>query len=527
MSSTELDEIEKAKNEYFSSIARKNLIDNNHIENMDLDYVGISLNSQQIKLLLLSKNGNEFSYNNYKSTLLDKYSLYTDFGKRNMYLSILRDLKNNKNVTGTTLEVIKKLYEETKNNINIKSSEIEKILGKIFVKLPENMQHIFYDRLNNFSMVAYNGIKEENYSDVRKLYDNIINDYSCISLFDAVRYSDFQNNNNIFENEAFREMLDFCYDNDKFVRINNLLTLDDFPRYLSKLSKDILKQRYINYVDKLTNYIGSYNTLNKRMDRKPVIVSLDVLDCIIDDKTKKIKKSSWFKYFDINDLCDILKIARNNLKNVNFVYTEDLLCKEKRNEFENLIKEIKLYEKNNKIKLIDSIGIKLDVNLDTSLEEISSLFDYLLKFKMPINITSFEVCATVDMIFNNTKEQIEILRERYIGDVCNLINNYLFNKKIEIYALTYSCVSDKNSLLLDDINDERIKNKESCLLTLYSGFYDSKMNKKYDNSDRTLKKLKPITVNEKGVADTIYIWIILILLIVTICIVCILFKKFM
>ena len=222
-----------------------------------------------------------------------------------------------------------------------------------------------------------------------------------------------------------------------------------------------------------------------------------------------------------------LKVARNNLKNVNFVYTEDLLCKEKRNEFENLIKEIKLYEKNNKIKLIDSIGIKLDVNLDTSLEEISSLFDYLLKFKMPINITSFEVCATVDMIFNNTKEQIEILRERYIGDVCNLINNYRFNKKMKIDALTYSCVSDKNSLLLDDINNERIKNKESCLLTLYSGFYDSKMNKKYDNSDRTLKKLKPITVNEKGVADTIYIWIILVLLIITICIVCILFKKFM
>ena len=53
------------------------------------------------------------------------------------------------------------------------------------------------------------------------------------------------------------------------------------------------------------------------------------------------------------------------------------------------------------------------------------------------------------------------------------------------------------------------------------------MNKKYDNSDRTLKKLKPITVNEKGVADTIYIWIILVLLIITICIVCILFKKFM
>ena len=66
MSSTELDEIEKAKNEYFSSIARKNLIDNNHIENMDLDYVGISLTSQQIKLLLLSKNDNEFSYNNYE-----------------------------------------------------------------------------------------------------------------------------------------------------------------------------------------------------------------------------------------------------------------------------------------------------------------------------------------------------------------------------------------------------------------------------------------------------------------------------
>ena len=183
-----------------------------------------------------------------------------------------------------------------------------------------------------------------------------------------------------------------------------------------------------------------------------------------------------------------------------------------RNKYMDILNSIREYENKNNIKLVDEIGIKMHVNLDLLNDDIVKMFDDLKEFNLPISITEFDLYATYDMIVNNTHEQIEILRERFISDLCNLIANFIRDGSIKITSFTIDSLNDKQNHMLTVLNDVRRINGEEIFLTVYGGYY-------YDNFDRKEGNVKLSLVSTKGGMDILYGLVIIAVLIIVIAVV--------
>lgn len=529
----ENEEIIQARNEYFNKLKQKNEINHSRIDELDVDNIGIILNYQQIDLMNLALKGNKISYKKYQDSLFDLEDFNTEVGKGKRDLLILETLKDDLDLPEKVRITLTKIYEETKKNKNITDEIIIETLQHLISKLSTDLQKIIYNKINKLCVVSYEGVKDMSMEEALKLLAYIKNDYTCITI--NVSYQSFVNPNDTYNRVNLEQCLSFAYENDLQVRIASLISYDSFPDYLKNKSQEILKQKLITYVDYLTKYIKNYNITHKRTDRKPIIRSVNVFNELITSeapyewrgKSKNKDISGWQFYLSLEELCDIISIARKNLPDVNFVYNDcNLENKSKRLVVIELLKAINVYEKNKKVKLIDTLGLQMHVDLDILKDDIVSMFDDLKILNMPLAITEFDLCAPVDMIKNNSGNEIEILRDRFISDLCNIVTYFIVSKQVTFDSITIDSVNDKQNHKLTIINNERLNKNLPLIKTIYGGIYDNNMNRKEINT--ILKGIKSKEKsNNKGVAETLYVGVIIIVLIIVIVTTYYLFVKFM
>lgn len=517
----------EAKRNFFNRLQRKNKVNKSKIEELDVDSIGISLNYQQIDLMNYAW-GNNVTYENYQNNLLslEEYSTYENIRER--HLMILDDLRHDEVLPLKIRDVFDKIYDQTKNNNNITDEVLVSTIEKLTTRLSTDLQHHIFNKLNTLYRVSYEGIKDMKIEETRKLYSHINNDFTSITLKDLCDYKHYVNFNGSYNRSDLEKSLKFCYDNDKQVRIGNLISYKSFPNYLKDLPREIVKQKLLTYVDDLTRYIKNYNVLHTRMDRKNIIYSIDIISDLITDDAPYIYRgnltesslSGFLSVLSFEDILDVIKVAKNNLPNVNFVYNENCLeIKEKRDKLKDILRTINEYETKNNIKLIDTLGIKMHVNLDVLKDDLIEMFNDLSEFKMPFAITEFDLYATVDMLENNTSKEIEILRERFISDLCNIITNLQASKVIKLDSFTIDSVNDKQNEMLTIINKKRKEQNLPLLVTVYGGYYDSNMDKK-ELADVGIK------YSESGGLDFFYGAVIIMSLVLIVTVVSYVFIKF-
>ncbi len=521
-----------ARNEFFNKLRKKNEINHSRIEELDLDNIGVVLNYQQIDLMTFALGNNKIGYKKYQDNLLPINEFFTDESKKIRNLLVIKDLINDELLPIKVRDTFKRIYDETKNNQSISNFLLMKTMNKLTSKLSIDLQHIIFGKFNGSYRIAKEGIKEMSYDESLKLFSYIDNDFSSITLGEVTSYKIYVNYNGFYNKNDFEKMLKFCYENDKHVRINVLTNYDSFPDYLYKQSKEIVKQKLLTYVDDITRYIKNYNITHKRIDRKPFIRSIDVFSDLITDvepfewrgNLKDVKESGWQSILSLEDLCDVIKVARNNLPDIDFVYNENKLEKQaKRIKVMEVLNAIKLYENKHKVKLIDTIGIKLHLDLNILNEDVINMFQDFSNLKMPISITEFDLCATYDMIANNNNLEIEILRDRFISDLCNIITNIQMSKTIKFDSISIDSITDIQNPLLTSINIKRQEENLPLLKTIYGGMYSASMDKKDDIiKEKSSRKDKN---KEKGIAETAYLFIIVLILMIIITIVSYIFVK--
>ena len=193
-------------------------------------------------------------------------------------------------------------------------------------------------------------------------------------------------------------------------------------------------------------------------------------------------KSGWLKFLNVEDLCDIISVARNNLPNTDFMYNDDnLIDPDKMPATTKLLDEIRQYEiahekELNGKKLIDSIGTQMHVDDRITKKQIIDMFNALKKYGLPIEITEFDMA----MIFN-----ISGLSEEEIEDLRNQKINELFEAIIEcnIRGFTIWSKTDKQNFRVALENMIRIANGQEPIETLHGGFYNSDMTDKIKYQD--------------------------------------------
>ncbi len=518
--------IVEEKRKFFNRLQRKNKVNKSKIEELDIDSIGISLNYQQIDLMNYSWSDN-IKYESYQNKLLP----FSDFSKKNerkRHLMILDDLRKDTKLPEKIRDVFDKIYDQTVNNKNITDGVLTSTLDKLTTRLSTDLQHHIFKKVNELFRVSYIGIKDMKIEEARKLYSYVNNDFTSITIKDLCDYKNYVNYNGSYNRDDLERALKFCYDNDKQVRIKDLISYDSFPSYLKEEPKEVVKQKLLTYIDDLTRYIKNYNVIHTRIDRKNFIRSIDIISSLItDDVPYKYRgnlsdynESGILSVLSLEDILDVIKVARNNLPTVSFVYNEDGLENvDKRKKVKEIIKAINEYEKKNNLKLIDVLGIKMHVSLDVLNDSLLDMFNDLSELNLPIAITEFDLHATTDMLENNTSNEIEILRERFISDLCNMITNLQISKVIKFDSFTIDSVNNKQNEMLEIINEKRRENNLPQLLTIYGGYYDDNMEKK-EIPDFGLK------YSESGGVDFFYGAIIIVSLALIIAAVCFVFIKF-
>ena len=164
------------------------------------------------------------------------------------------------------------------------------------------------------------------------------------------------------------------------------------------------------------------------------------------------------------------------------------------------------------ITLLKCPGIGSTKALNYIVDNNFSLEKCITNIEKIIPKTEFDLYATYDMIANNTHEQIEILRERFISDLCNLIANFIRDGSIKMTSFTIDSLNDKQNHMLTVLNDVRRINGEPIFLTVYGGYY-------YDNFDRKEGNVKLSLVSTKGGMDILYGLVIIAVLIIVIAVV--------
>jgi len=501
----------EAKRNFFNKLQRKNKVNKSRIEDLDIDSIGVVLNYQQIDLMNHAWDS-DIKFESYKNNLLPYEEYCNKKTDRKRHLMILDNLRKDIKIPEKIKEIFDKIYEQTINNNKITDSIFVSTMDKLTTKLSSDLQYHIFNKVNSLYRVSYPGIKEMTIDETRRLYSNINRDFTSITIKDICSYKSYVNFNGSYNRDDLERVLKFCYDNDKQVKIKDLISYNNFPGYLMEQPKEIVKQKILTYVDDLTRYIKNYNVIHTRTDRKNFISSIDILSDLITDKEPFIyrgnlnskEEAGILSILSFEDILDIISVAKKNLSTVSFCYNENgLEDKRIRNIYKEVLKAINTYEEKNNIKLIDEIGIKMHVDLDVLNDDIIDMFNDLSELKMPISITEFDLHATIDMINNNTSSEIEILRERFISDLCNIITNLKVSKVVNFNSFTIDSVNDKQNDALIKLNELRKLENKDILLTIYGGYYNNDMEKK-ESEEISLK------FSESGGIDFFYGAIILV-----------------
>ena len=527
-----LDRLEKMRE------LRKNYLDvkGKEFEDLPLDYFGLTINHQEIDLMrILDAKGigelkgiideaanirlSDFNSDNWDSSNLEQikeiiFNKYIDslISKEDYF----KDNKLSNNHKINYLLSSGQLSEENIKNIQKILSEVSTeadIINRINEEFKDNnINHIIWKTIKECSSVEKSGMKNIKPEDIKKLRSRL-ETVSSITLDQEVKYGDVNLSDGTFDFRSFDKSLNFAKELGLPVRLNALIFYMDCPDNIYNMernpkNKEIAKNTLANYVDSVTKHISdnysdtvrSIDVFNELLNRTSMggDIPYQYRGYIVQDK--KVNnfdniKSGWSKFLSIEDLCDVIAIARKNLPNVDFMYNDCMLEDPKKFEATKKIFDIiHEYERKKNIKLVDSIGTQMHIDNNISKENIKKMFEKLNEYGYPIEITEFDIAMTSG-IEGLSDSEIEALRQIKINEIFDVISELREEGKCNIRGITIWSKTDETNFRVSMENENRIKRGETTIKTLHGGYYNrdysSKRDKLLDSNSKRLLSSSP------------------------------------
>ena len=504
------------------------------------NYNGITLNEQDIDLMMIATAANITELQNALNQITNITNVEIpndksfDEIKQDVYNQYIRSLTS-KNVylEYKNIELIKKInyisrnLDKINNNLAdnekigsekleefnniLKSYNINEILIYMNSNFNQNQNHQIFKTMHDYSPIEKSGVINTSINTYQRMFDEMKKNYNSITIDALAKYGNVALYDGTFDFSHLKKALDFAQKNNKQVRLNALIFYMDFPKelnielekkdeYGNKVYDDEEKKQIVK--DKLTNYVNEITLFIKNNNYENTVRSIDVFNELLNrfamdndehykyrgdiDQNQNIKNfdnidAGWLKYLDINDLCDVIKVARNNLKNTVFMYNDDnVVDLKKLNATNELLDKIQKYEKDNNTSLVNSIGIQMHISNDVEKQDIIEMFRELWnKYKLPIEITEFDLAMTnVDGL---SEEEINIERMKKIKEFFDAINECKNNYKIDIRGFTIWSKTDEQNFRVSLENEIRLNNGQEPIKTLHGGFYNNDMTEKTTN----------------------------------------------
>ena len=497
---------------------------NHEFEDLGLEYFGLTINNQEIDLMRIL---NADTFEKLQKAIDDAYNIKITIDENisleewkekafreylDSFMSKVDSFKNKKEVAKKRIDYLKKIgfitYNQGKEILKSFASKSEEDVVK---ELSETYGKDIWLKLKECVPVEKSGIKKSTIESINNLYSKLkSNTVTSITIDQEVKYGDVALRDGTFDFRGLDKALDFAKDLGKPVRLNALIFYMDCPDRIYNLdktpeNKKIAKDTLLKYVDEVTKHIAEYNS-NHLVNDKGIVRSIDVFNELLnrfamdeympynyrgfisqDSKSNNLDniKGGWSKFLGINDLCDIIAVARENLPNVDFMYNETTLEDPRKIEaFNKTLAIIREYEKDNGVKLVDSIGTQMHIDNDVSKEDIKNMFLNLNKIGLPIEITEFDVAMThgVDGL---DADEIELLRLQKINEVFDVIKELKAAGKCSIRDITIWSKTDDGNFRVTMKNEELIRDGKSPIETLHGGYYTKEYGSK---NDRLLAK---------------------------------------
>ena len=486
------------------------------LQELPLQYTGITLNNQDIDLMMIanSKNIGDLEQTlkriiNIKTVINQTVSIEDERQRIfDLYMSSLTPkvdfLENPAIRLSKKIEYLKQsgiLSDEEVAKIDeiVSSSESQQEMLRNLIgtySQDSSKLHEIYKNLRDYTPIEKTGVLGTTQEAYRNLYAQIQQNYNSITIDEEVKYGSIVLNDGTFDFKHLQKALDFARDNGKQVRLNTLIFYLDCPEYLYQLpktdeSKQLVKQKLMDYVSATTKFVAengysdvvrSFDVFNELLNRfslesdMPYQYRGDINQEPTLYRDFDNVKSGWLKHLDISDLCDIITEARRNLPDTDFMFNDDNLTDpRKRKANEKLILEIQKYEKEHGIKLIDSIGTQMHIDNNVSQTDIESMIKELSKFGLPIEITEFDIAMTRG-VESLSDFEIELLRQQKINEVYSVIEK--LKDECNIRGFTIWSKTDRQNFRVSLANEIRIKTGQPPIESLHGGMFTEDMQQK-------------------------------------------------
>lgn len=507
-----MEEINQAAEQYVANFRqmeqiRESLKDTQNrkeLSNLPIQYQGITLNQQDIELMRIVDaksvtelqqiieqisilKGRNFDFSQgLESSIEEVFHTYQD-----NLLSIEETIKNPQTELKKRLELFlsSDVSPEVKEKVRpiIETSETkEEIVKKLERVLTEEEQQEAYGVMNDLTVVEREGIKETTIEATRNLLEQV-RKRNSITLDVVGKYGSIALPDGSFDFTKLKECLDFAKKEGKKVRLNALIFYMDCPKELYELekteeNKEIVKQRLMDYVEATTRFIRengymdtvrSIDVMNELLNRfamkgdKPYQYRGDITPSSLDDNIT----AGWLKHLTIEDLCDVLKVARKNLPSTDFMYNDDnLVDSNKLPATFDIINRIQQYEKRHNIKLINSIGTQMHINSNVKQQDIQTMFHQLQKLRLPIEITEFDL----KMVDGKSQDlQTEISRQQKLNELYNI-----FSEEPNLRGFTIWSKTDRQCFLVTLENEKRNQKGQALIKSQNAGYFTENMTEK-------------------------------------------------
>lgn len=496
------------------------MLEAKQLQDLQLPFNGITLNNQDIDLMLiagannpqelqealskitnirLSLNTTELTEEQFVEIRQQVYNMYLDtLTSRNDYI------KNRKIELGRKIEYLKLsgiLSSEeiaTLDNVISSSRNTDEIVEKLNQSFSSDKVHRMYEIIRDFTPIEKAGIKSSTLEASRNLLEEIKNNYNSITIDEEAKYGKVTLQDGSFNFKHLQKALDFAKSNNKQMRLNTLLFYMDCPDELYNLekapeNKTLVKQKLQSYVEATTKFVvengysdtvRSVDVFNELLNRfamngeTPYMYRGDIPQTpttmsdgkiVVDDNIK----SGWLKHLDIADLCDVIAVARKNMPTTDFMYNDDHLTDPKKiAPTIELIKQIRENEKRLGVKLIDSIGTQMHVDNGMTKEQMREMIINLSQFGLPIEITEFDIVMT-NGVEKLSEEQIETMRQAKINEIYECVDE--LREQYNIRGFTIWSKTDKQNFRVFLANEERIPKGLEPIETLHGGYYTELM----------------------------------------------------
>ena len=490
--------------------------DATRITDLDVDNLGITLNEQDIDLMMIANATTPSELQTVLEKITNINIEISDIEmdeeqfqqlRQHVFDSYMASLTSrNEYYANPGIQLSKKI-EYLRNSGVFSSEELQRFdsilqSGDINQKLnnlnntfSRDKLHQIFQTMKDYSPIEKAGIIGTDLETYQRMYQEMNSKYNSITIDESAKYGNVALPDGTFDFSHLQKTLDFAKASEKQVRLNTLLFYMDCPDNLYNLpvteeNKQRVKQILSDYVEQITSFIKdngyeetvrSIDVFNELLNRfamdgdTPYQYRGDILQ---DSNVRDFDniKSGWLKFLNVEDLCDVIAIARKNLPETDFMYNDDnLIDSRKIPATTELLKRIRQYEIEHGVVLIDSIGTQMHIDNSVTKDQIIDMFNALGQYGLPIEITEFDM-AMISNIDGLSEAEINNLRVQKMKDFFDAIIKCKETDSIRGFTIWSKTDAQNFRVALE--NEQRIKNGQEPIKTLHGGFYNNDMSEK-------------------------------------------------